>query len=62
MPDKEQEDRILCDECRRYFNPADLTDVLYHMRHEPVPVLLDREGNPIRGERVAEEDLNGLHE
>lgn len=53
--------RHVCSECRsteecavcgKKFDPADLTQVLYHMKHEPVPVLTDTNGQPIRGEKV----------
>jgi hypothetical protein len=45
-----------CNECGEEFDPADLTQVLYHFTHGPVAVVEDADGNPIFGEPVEGDD------
>jgi hypothetical protein len=44
--------RITCTQCGNDYDPGDLTQVLYHQVHEPVPVLLNDNGEPARGIRI----------
>lgn len=45
--------------CGERFDPGDLTQVLYHESHKPVPVALGTDGEPIRGEAMKEEMTMG---
>ncbi|KKM74639.1 hypothetical protein LCGC14_1398440, partial [marine sediment metagenome] len=42
---------IKCAVCGKEFDPADLTQVVYHEVHRPVPIIVGADGEPLRGKK-----------
>lgn len=52
---------MICGECGKEYDPTDLTQVMYHQKHEPVEVLLSTKGEPIRGVKIGDRCPNCDH-